>query len=173
METGARFSRPDHRDRHFGSLAASFDDYQHPGTELSTERPQEGRIWYDLENRSEPRLLTPWPRPPLRPKRAKRRRWARLRPRPRRLIHDIQGWRIFDRRNGEFSSAVDTAPPEVVWNLSLQTGSEGPALISRVVAHSNSLFSRHSCSWRTLVQESVKWRLVPSLRRFQSNQAQF
>jgi hypothetical protein len=59
-------------------------------------------------SRSEPRLPTAWPRPPLRPKRAKRRRWAPLRPRPRRPIHDLQGWGIFDRRNGEFSSGVDT-----------------------------------------------------------------
>jgi IstB-like ATP binding protein len=36
------------------------------------------------------------------PKRAKRRRWAPLRPRPRRLIHAVQGWGIFDRYNGEF-----------------------------------------------------------------------
>ena len=49
-----------------------------------------------------------WPRPPLRPRRAKKRRWAPLRPRPKRLIHDLQGWGIFDRRSGEFSSGVDT-----------------------------------------------------------------
>ena len=29
------------------------------------------------------------------------------RPRPRRQIRDLQGWGIFDRRNGEFSSGVD------------------------------------------------------------------
>jgi DNA replication protein DnaC len=51
--------------------------------------------------------LVPWPRTPLRPKRAKRRRWAPLRPRPRRPIHEVQGWRVFDRYNGEFSIGID------------------------------------------------------------------
>jgi hypothetical protein len=30
-----------------------------------------------------------------------------LRPRPRRPIHELQRWGIFDRRKGEFSSGVD------------------------------------------------------------------
>jgi IstB-like ATP binding protein len=47
-------------------------------------------------------------RTPLRPKRAKRRRWAPLRPRPWRLIHEVQGWGFFDRYNGEFSTGIDT-----------------------------------------------------------------
>src|SRR3989442_13220930 len=54
-----------------------------------------------------PRLVT-WPRTPFRPKRAKRRRWAPLRPRPRRPIHEVQGWGIFDRYNGEFSTGIDS-----------------------------------------------------------------
>lgn len=43
----------------------------------------------------------------------------------------------------------------MVWNLSLQTGSEGPTLISRVVAHSNSFLPLSLCSWRTRVGLSV------------------
>jgi hypothetical protein len=38
-------------------------------------------------------------------------------------------------RNSELLTGSPLGPPEVVWNLSLQAGSEGPALISRVVAH--------------------------------------
>src|SRR3989475_12042577 len=53
-----------------------------------------------------PRLV-PWPRTPFPPKRAKRRRWAPLPPRPRRPIHEVQGWGIFDRHHGEFSTGVD------------------------------------------------------------------
>src|SRR3974377_674247 len=48
---------------------------------------------------------------PRRPKRAKRRGWAPLRPRPWRPIHEVQGWGIFDRHNGEFSTGIDTTPP--------------------------------------------------------------
>jgi IstB-like ATP binding protein len=53
-----------------------------------------------------PRLV-PWPRTPFRPKRAKKRRWAPLRPRPRRPIDEVQGWGIFNRYNGEFSIGID------------------------------------------------------------------
>src|SRR5580704_19153885 len=49
----------------------------------------------------------PWSRTPLRPKRAKKRRWAPLRPRPRRPINEVQGWGIFDRHNEEFSTGID------------------------------------------------------------------
>src|SRR5258708_35630993 len=65
--------------------------------------------WCRREDRKgrRPRLV-PWPRTPFRPKRAKRRRWAPLRPRPRRPIHEVQGWGIFDRYNGEFSTGIDT-----------------------------------------------------------------
>jgi antitoxin (DNA-binding transcriptional repressor) of toxin-antitoxin stability system len=59
------------------------------------------------ENRSA-RRSPPWPRTPLRPKRAKRRRWAPLRPRPRRQLYRLQELGIFDRRNEEFSSGFDT-----------------------------------------------------------------
>ena len=38
-------------------------------------------------------------------------------------------------RNSELLTGSPLGPPEVVWNLSLQAGSEGPTLISRVVAH--------------------------------------
>jgi transposase len=48
----------------------------------------------------------------LRPKRAKRRRWAPLRPRPRRQLYRLQGWGIFDRRNGESSSGFDKKKPQ-------------------------------------------------------------
>ncbi|HKN26238.1 MAG TPA: tetratricopeptide repeat protein, partial [Candidatus Acidoferrum sp.] len=51
-------------------------------------------------------------RAPLRPKRAKKRRWAPLRPRPRRPIHELQGWGIFDRYNGEFSTGIDIVTRE-------------------------------------------------------------
>jgi hypothetical protein len=40
---GFDFRRPDHRDRHSGSAAASLDDHQHPRGELSVERPPQGR----------------------------------------------------------------------------------------------------------------------------------
>ncbi|PYT58991.1 MAG: hypothetical protein DMG35_15750, partial [Acidobacteria bacterium] len=33
--------------------------------------------------------------------------WAPLRPRPWRLLHEVQGWGIFDRYNGEFSTGID------------------------------------------------------------------
>jgi hypothetical protein len=48
----------------------------------------------------------------------------------------------------------------VVWNLSLQTGSEGPTLISRVVAHANSLHPLSPYSWRTFVGYSYPVRLL-------------
>ena len=43
----------------------------------------------------------------MRPKRVKRRRWAPHRPRPRRPIHEVQGWGIFNRYNGKFSIGID------------------------------------------------------------------
>src|SRR5712691_3573379 len=48
-----------------------------------------------------------WPRTPLRPKRATNRRWAPLRPKPRRQLYRVEGWGIFDPRNREFSSGFD------------------------------------------------------------------
>jgi hypothetical protein len=37
-----------------------------------------------------------------------RQRWASLRPRPRKPNHEVQGWGIFNRYNGEFSAGVDS-----------------------------------------------------------------
>ena len=62
----------------------------------------------------------------------------------------------------------------MVWNLSLQTGSEGSSLISRVVAHANSLDPLSSCSWRTEVRKPDILLTVPSLPGYnQFNMTQF
>ncbi|HZU27477.1 MAG TPA: hypothetical protein VFA04_18255, partial [Bryobacteraceae bacterium] len=37
-------------------------------------------------------------------------RWAPLRPGPRKSIHELRGWGIFDRQNGEFSTGIDIGP---------------------------------------------------------------
>src|SRR6266850_485918 len=49
------------------------------------------RAWCRREGRKGRRPPPLWPRTPLRPERAKKRRWAPLRPRPRRPIYDLQG----------------------------------------------------------------------------------
>src|SRR2546427_755171 len=68
---------------------------------------REGPAWCHREDRRGRRPQLPWPRTPLPPKRAKRRRWAPLRPRPRKRLSEVQGWGIFDRNYGEFSTGID------------------------------------------------------------------
>ena len=87
-----------------------------------------------------------WPRTPLRPKRAKRRRWAPLRPRPGRPIHEVQGWGIFNRYKGEFSTGIDKS-----------TGSSSQARLlapgERVRLDSIRVWSsRQSPRWAQLIQ---------------------
>src|SRR3989454_11771155 len=77
--------------------------------------------WLDTRRGRRPQL--PWPRTPLRPKRAKRRRWAPLRPRPRKRLSEVQGWGIFDRNYGEFSTGIDTPPGPQPTTLSFTAAS--------------------------------------------------
>ena len=85
--------RFDHRDGDPGPAAAPLDDDQHSGRELPAEGPPQGRAGATARTR---------------------RGGGRgsflglgLRPRPRRPIHEVQGWGIFDRYNGEFSTGID------------------------------------------------------------------
>jgi hypothetical protein len=74
---------------------------------------------YQLKNRRRAGLVPPreqersvapppWPRTQWSPAPSFGAFWAQRRPRPRRPIHELQGWGTFDRRNGEFSIGVDS-----------------------------------------------------------------
>ena len=64
-----------------------------------------------------------WPRTPLRPKRARRRRWAPLRPRPSRPIHEVQGWGVFMGTMRNFQPELTIAPCHQM--MTLRTRSRG------------------------------------------------